>query len=107
VFNRVPACHLSLRSNNTTAEVWGELSFLHFYRTEDGCLKEKVHRDRTQNCRISKSTEMIFKSYLAVKSIFLVSLNCFIETTHTTVGIWRWDASGRNGILQLEQNPEA
>lgn len=50
---------------------------------------------------------MIFKSHWAVKSIFLIGLNCFIETMHTTVGTCRWDVTGTNVILQVEQNPEA
>lgn len=71
-----------------------------------GTSRKKYTWDRTQKRRISNSTEMIFKSCWAVKGIFLIGLNCFIETTHTTVGICRWDVTGRNGILQLEQNPE-
>lgn len=40
---RVPVYYSSLHSNKITVDMWRGDVFLHFYRTEDGYLKEKVH----------------------------------------------------------------
>lgn len=46
-FNNVPVYYLSLHSSKITVEMWKGAVVLHFYRTEVGYLKDKIHLKHT------------------------------------------------------------